>query len=374
MPTTMIITNDFPPRVGGIESFVADIVGLLDHDVVVYTSKAEGSVRADEKLGIEVVRSGSVLLPTPASTREAVTILRRSGASKVVFGAAAPLGLMARSLRAAGAERIVALSHGHETWWASLPGSRWLLRRLADDVDHLATISDFTARRISGALSAEARSRMIRLAPPVDTEAFRPADDLSRRQPGERPRAIAVGRLVLQKGWETLIRAWQVVVDGWPPGQLPPELIVVGDGPQRRRLEALVSQLNLAATVRLVGSLSRDQVGAQLRRADVFALPVRTRLAGLNPEGLGLAFIEAAACGLPVVVGNSGGAPETVRHGLTGFVVDPHDEVQLAARITRLLSDPVLARSMGVAGRRYVAGKFGTEGARDTLRTSLGLN
>ncbi|MBA3528844.1 MAG: glycosyltransferase family 4 protein [Propionibacteriaceae bacterium] len=372
MPTTMIITNDFPPRVGGIESFVADIVGLLDHDVVVYTSQAEGSVSADEKLGFEVVRAGSVLLPTPASTREAVTILRRSGASRVVFGAAAPLALMARSLRSEGAERIVALSHGHETWWASLPGSRWLLRRLADDVDHLATISDFTAGRISGALSAEARSRMIRLAPPVDTEAFRPADTRSRRA-GERPRAIAVGRLVLQKGWETLIRAWLVLVDGWAADQHLPELIVVGDGPQRRRLEALVSQLKLAATVRLVGSLSREQVAAQLRGADVFALPVRTRLAGLNPEGLGLAFIEAAASCLPVIVGNSGGAPETVRHGVTGFVVDPHDERQLAATITRLLTDPALARSMGAAGRRYVEAKFGTEGARNTLRTSLGL-
>ncbi|MET1007781.1 MAG: glycosyltransferase, partial [Propionibacteriaceae bacterium] len=145
MPTTLIITNDFPPRVGGIESFVADVVDLLGRDVVVFTSSTPGSGAADRRLGLEVIRSGSVLLPTPATTRQAIQILRQSGATRVLFGAAAPLGLMAGSLRRAGAERIVAVSHGHETWWATLPGSRSLLRRIGDEVDVLGTISDYTA-------------------------------------------------------------------------------------------------------------------------------------------------------------------------------------------------------------------------------------
>ncbi len=100
---------------------------------------------------------------------------------------------------------------------------------------------------------------------------------------------------------------------------------------------------------------------------------MRTRLAGLNPEGLGLAAVEAAACGLPVVVGRSGGAPETVLPGRTGFVVDPHDPVGLADRLEVLLTDPATGQAMGAAGRRFVAERFGAEPVRRTLRTALDL-
>jgi len=108
-----------------------------------------------------------------------------------------------------------------------------------------------------------------------------------------------------------------------------------------------------------------------LQQADLFALPVRTRLAGLNPEGLGLAALEAAACGLPVIIGDSGGAPETVRHGKSGFVVDPHDSVELAKRITTLLTDRDLARTMGAAGRCLVEETFSSRPARATLQRAL---
>lgn len=369
MPTTLIITNDFPPRTGGIESFVADAVQLLDSDVMVYTSSSPGSARSDRRLGIEVVRDGPVLLPTPATTRRAVALLRRSGATRVLFGAAAPLGLMARHLRRAGATRIVALSHGHETWWASLPGSRSLLHRLADDLDHLTTISHYTEGRIAPALSPAARSRLIRLAPPVDVSLFRPAVPARDR---ERPRLVSVGRLVRQKGFDSLLRSWRWVVEDWPADPLP-ELVLVGDGPRRRSLAAMVADLDLTSTVRMAGAMSRSAVVGELQQADVFALLMRTRLAGLNPEGLGLAAIEAAACGLPVVVGDSGGAPETVQPGRTGFVVDPDDERGVAAHLGQLLRDPGLARTMGALGRAFVTDTFGADHARRVLRTALAL-
>ena len=369
MPTTLIITNDFPPRTGGIESFVADVVTLLDSDVAVYTSSTPGSARSDRMLGIEVVRGGPVLLPTPAATRRAVDLLRSSGATRVLFGAAAPLGLMARSLRRAGAMRIVALSHGHETWWAALPGSRSLLRRLADDVDHLGTISRYTESRIAPALSPAARSRLIRLAPPVDGSLFQPLVPAPARR---RPRVVSVGRLVRQKGFDSLLRAWRWVLEDWPAAPLP-ELVLLGDGPRRRSLAAMVDDLNLGSTVTMAGAMSRSAVVGELQRADVFALLMRTRLAGLYPEGLGLAAIEAAACGLPVVIGDSGGAPETVQPGRTGFVVDPRDERAVAAHLGRLLRDPDLARSMGARGRAFVTDAFGAHRARRVLRTALGL-
>lgn len=368
--TTLIVTNDFPPRVGGIESFVANVVELLDRDVVVLTSAAVGSAASDAALGVPIVRRGPVLLPTPSDTREAVRLLHRSGATRVLFGAAAPLGLMAGALRGAGATRVVALSHGHETWWAALPGSRALLRRIGDDVDHLGTISRYTAGRIAPALSPYARARLVRLPPPVDPAAFCPKPAGARSDAA--PRAIAVARLVRQKGFDTLLHAWQLVLDS-ALGPRRPELVILGDGPQVRSLQRLAARLHLGSTVSWRGAQPRRTVITQLQQADVFALPVRTRLAGLNPEGLGLAALEAAACGLPVIIGRSGGAPETVLEGRTGWVVDPGCPEQLAARLGVALGDRAVAQRMGAAGRRYVSATFGAATVRRTLRAALGL-
>ena len=369
MPT-LVVTNDFPPRIGGIESFVGDVCSLLDDDVVVYASGPAAAAASDADRGFPVIRAGPLLLPTPTVAARAAELVRRHRITRVVFGAAAPLGLLAPAVRAAGAGRIVGLTHGHETWWARLPGARSVLRRIADGCDHLTVISAFTQARIAAALSPRARARLLRLPPPGDTDRFRPAPppDL-----GDRRRVVAVGRFVAQKGLDTLLQAWRRVLDRMPGPAAPPELVLVGDGPERARLEALVVRLGLAAGVRLTGAVPRTQVIVELQRANVFALPMRTRLAGLNPEGLGLAALEAAACGLPVVVGRSGGAPETVVPGRTGFVVSPRDPVELADRLVELLADPVAARAMGTAGRQLVVDRFGLDQARRTLRTALDL-
>ena len=369
MATTLVVTNDFPPRIGGIESFVADLCRLLDSDVVVFTSSAPGAEDYDADLPFTVVRAPGPLLPTRRTGRQATSILRSSGATRVLFGAAAPLALLTPGLRAAGAERVVALTHGHETWWATVPGPRGLLRRIGDSVDHVTVISAFTAARIAPALTAEARARMMRLPPPVDPTAFRPA---AARPAGGRPRCVTVCRLVAQKGPDRLLRAWRLVLNEWPASDLP-RLVVVGDGPQRGRLHNLAARLRLGESVSFRGPLSRTAVAAELQQADVFALPVRTRLGGLNPEGLGLAALEAAASGLPVIVGDSGGAPETVQDGTTGFVVDADDPAAIADRLTRLLWDPAFARRMGSAGRALVQERYGSTAARAILRTALAL-
>jgi phosphatidylinositol alpha-1,6-mannosyltransferase len=151
-----------------------------------------------------------------------------------------------------------------------------------------------------------------------------------------------------------------------------PELIIVGDGPLRARLERNIRKLELSDFTQLLGALPRAGVIKELQRAAVFALPVRTRLAGLNPEGLGLSALEAAACGLPVIVGDSGGAPETVREGETGFVVPSHDHELLAQRLILLFENPSLAQEMGARGRAHVASQFSTEVARARLREMFG--
>jgi phosphatidyl-myo-inositol dimannoside synthase len=122
-----------------------------------------------------------------------------------------------------------------------------------------------------------------------------------------------------------------------------------------------------------MGALPRAGVIGELQQSSVFALPVRTQWSGLNPEGLGLAALEAAACGLPVIVGDSGGAPETVLDGDTGFVVPSLDHRRLADRLSLLLDNPRLAQEMGSRGRRYVRAQFSSESARVRLRDMLNL-
>ena len=288
----------------------------------------------------------------------------------MIFGAAAPLGLLAPSLRRAGARQILGLTHGHETWWARVPVARQMLRRIGNGCDHLTAISAYTEHRIGSTLSPAARLRLRRLAPPVDTDRFRPSQFADDRRT---VRCISVARLIAQKGLMTLLLAWRQVLDRARPGEAPRELIIVGEGPQRPRLERTIRKLDLADSVRLVGAVPRAQVFTHLQQADVFALPVRTRLAGLNPEGLCLAALEAAACGLPVIIGNSGGAPETVCDGSSGFVVPSDDHHLLAARLDQLLDNPALARDMGNRGRSYVTQHFSSDVARATLRTALDL-
>ena len=369
MPSTLIITNDFPPRIGGIESFVSEVCTLLDHDVVVYASASAGAAASDRDRPFPVVRDGPLLLPTPRVAARTAALLAEFGITRVIFGAAAPLGLLAPAMRRAGARQILGLTHGHETWWARVPAARQLLRRIGDSCDHLTTISAYTERRIASVLSSSARRRLLRLAPPVDLERFRPPTTTDVRSSG---RCISVARLISQKGVETLLLAWRAMLDQCRRDGTR-ELVIVGDGPLRPRLERMIAKLQISASVRLLGALASAGVISQLQRSSVFALPVRTRLAGLNPEGLGLASIEAAACGLPVIVGDSGGAPETVRDGETGFVVPSDDHAQLAERLMLLLDNPLLGQQMGARGRVHVAAHFSTDVARVTLREGLGL-
>ncbi|MGI3779646.1 MAG: glycosyltransferase family 4 protein, partial [Janthinobacterium lividum] len=271
----------------------------------------------------------------------------------------------------AGADTVVALTHGHEVWWATLPGARAALLRVGDACDHLTTISDFTARRIAPALSPAARRRLLRLPPPVDVDVFHPAP--GGPSPAGAPTVVAVGRFVAQKGFDVLLRAWPGVVAGLGPARTP-HLVLVGDGPQGPRLRRLTQRLRVGRTVTVPGALPAVAVAERLRSAQVFALPVRTRWAGLNPEGLGLAALEAAACGLPVLVGDSGGARETVLDGVSGRVLPGDDPAAWTRALLALLGDPAAATAAGERGRQHVADRFGPEQARRTLRAALGLD
>lgn len=341
MGRVLVITNDFPPRRGGIESFVFSLcAGIPADQVVVYTARMDGSEAIDSSVGYPVIRDRSrMLLPTLRVGRSVRAVARRHGCDRVVFGAAAPLGLLARGLRADGVRRIVGLTHGHEVWWAKVPVARWMLRRIGDDVDVLTYVSEFCRREISRALSVEAAAKMVRLSPGVDTDRFRPGLDGSalRARLGltaDQPVVLAASRLVARKGHDTLIKAWPSVLER----RSDAVLLIVGDGPYRWRLRRLTAKFELARSVRFVPSVPWEDMPLVYAAADVFALPCRTRLWGLEPEAFGIVFLEAAASGLPVIVGDGGGAPETIVDCDMGYVVDPQDTVELANRVVSALA------------------------------------
>jgi phosphatidyl-myo-inositol dimannoside synthase len=351
---TLVVTNDFPPRQGGIQTFVAALLATRPPDsLVVYASDSPGSAEHDATLPYPVVRAGtSMLLPTPRATREAARLAREHGCDTVFFGAAAPLGLMAPALRRAGVRRLVGATHGHETGWVALPGARQLLRRIATGLDLLTYISEYTHARLAPALGD--RVAMAQLSPGVDVDAFTPDADgtaVRRRHGlGEGPVVVCVSRLVARKGQDVLVAGWPRVLDRHPGARL----LLVGGGPAEGSLRRAVAAAGLEDSVVLTGPVPIGRLPGYYAAGDVFAMPCRTRRAGLDVEGLGMVFLEAAACGRPVVAGTSGGAPEAVRDGSTGHVVDPRSPDAVATAISGLLADPERARAMGAAGRAWV--------------------
>ncbi|MFE1177246.1 glycosyltransferase family 4 protein [Streptomyces sp. NPDC058773] len=367
MQKTLIVTNDFPPRPGGIQAFLHSMALRLDPtQVVVYASTwkrtAEGRAATaafDADQPFPVIRDRTtMLLPTPRVTRRATALLREHGCSSVWFGAAAPLGLMAPALRAAGARRLVATTHGHEAGWAQLPAARQLLRRIGTGTDTLTYLGEYTRSRIAGALTPEAAARMVQLPPGVDEKTFHPGSggDAVRERLGlaGRPVVVCVSRLVPRKGQDTLIEAMPAVLAKVPDAVL----LIVGGGPYEKELRALAREKGVAESVHFTGAVPWEELPAHYGAGDVFAMPCRTRRGGLDVEGLGIVYLEASATGLPVVAGDSGGAPDAVLEGETGWVVPGGSPGPTADRLVTLLRDPALRRRMGERGRAWVEEKW----------------
>jgi phosphatidyl-myo-inositol dimannoside synthase len=351
---TLIVTNDFPPRRGGIQSFVHALATRLPAGMVtVYAPAWNGAAEFDAQQPFPVIRHpGSLMLPVPSVSRRAVAIAREHGCDAVLFGAAAPLGLITPALRRAGVRRVVALTHGHEAGWAALPAARSLLRRIGDEVDVVTYLGEYFRVRLARALSPEAAAKMVRLAPGVDVTFFRPGagGQAVRERLGlaGRPVVACVSRMVPRKGQDTLIKAWPQVRAERPDARL----LLVGDGPYAPALKRLAERLGVAGEIIFTGPVPWPELPGYYDAADVFAMPCRTRRAGLDVEGLGIVYLEASATGLPVIGGDSGGAPDAILDGESGYVV--HDVAGVAARVTELLNDPAKAKAMGEKGLAWV--------------------
>ncbi len=355
---TLVITNDYPPRAGGIQSFVHGLVERQPADsMVVLAPQWHGSEDFDAAQRNPVVRyPHSVMLPTPDVARKAQRIARNFGATRVLFGATAPLGLLAPGLRRHGIERIVGITHGHEAAWASTPGSRSVIRRIGKSTDTITYLGEYTRRLLAQALNARAQRAMRRLVPGVDAQTFNPAqreDAATLRERyglGDRQVIVCVSRLMPRKGQDTLIHALPMIRREVPDAAL----LIVGGGPYRGTLDELVTRTGQHDDVVITGSVSFDELPAHYGAGDVFAMPCRTRNRGWDVEGLGIVYLEASATGLPVVAGDSGGAPDAVVPGETGYVVPGGSPVAVARPLIEILKDPALAAELGAKGREWI--------------------
>jgi phosphatidylinositol alpha-1,6-mannosyltransferase len=369
---TLLVTNDFPPRPGGIQQFVHNLAIRQPSDsLVVYASRWGEWEKFDADQPYPVIREDtSVLLPTPSVARRAAELASTYDCDRVWFGAAAPLGLMAAGLRERGpVRRTVALTHGHEVGWAALPGAKSMLRRIARGADVVTYLGEYTRVRLDRAIGD--LTTLERLPPGVDTEAYTPtvsgqAVRLKYRLVG-RPVIVCVSRLVPRKGQDTLIRALPRIRREVPDAAL----LIVGGGPYRSTLEALAREEGVGQHVVFTGSVSWSDLPAHYAAGDVFAMPCRTRRGGLDVEGLGIVYLEASATGLPVIGGDSGGAPDAVREDETGYVVSGHDLDSLVDRVSMVLGDPALARRLGDAGRAWVEAEWRWENQADRLSALL---
>lgn len=358
MGRTLVITNDFPPRPGGIQTFGYEIVRRFEPDsVTVLTSDWEGAVEFDAAQDFKVIRASTkTLLPSKSTLAMAREIVVSENITRVLFGAAAPLGLLASPLRKLGVKNIVGMTQGHETGWAMTPGTRQALRKIGNNTDYLTYISEYTHQKIAKALSPQAAARMRRIVPGVNITEFSPANSSSgnelRAELGwtDRPVIVCVSRLMARKGQDELIRTLPMVQKTSPMASL----IIVGEGPYRKDLESLIKKFGLEKFVHLTGKVSQSDLSKWYAAGDIFAMPCRTRMGGWDVEGLGIVFLEGSATGLPVVVGDSGGAIDAVLDGETGYLVDGSNTNEIAQRISYLISNPDVAKKMGEAGRNWV--------------------
>jgi phosphatidylinositol alpha-1,6-mannosyltransferase len=358
MTRVLLVTNDFPPRRGGIQSYLEEFVGRLtgmgSDTLTVYAPQWKGADAYDRAAAYQVIRHpGTLMLPGPPVDARMRRLIADHDIDTVWFGAAAPLALLAARARQAGAARVLASTHGHEVGWSMLPVARSALRRIGDTTDVVTFVSRYTRGRIASAFGPDAA--LEHLPPGVDTHRFRPdpgarSELRDRYGLGRRPTVVCVSRLVPRKGQDTLIRALPSIrrrIDG-------AALVIVGGGPYLATLRRLAQRAGVAEQVVFTGGVPAAELPAHHALADVFAMPCRTRGAGLDVEGLGIVFLEASATGVPVVAGRSGGAPETVRDGVTGLVVDGHSVDEVVDAICRILADTDAATRMGAQGRRWV--------------------
>ena len=363
----LVVTNDFPPRVGGVNGYVAELMRRFPPgDVTVLAADWPGAASFDTRYPQRVVRWPARGMYPTAPVRDRVEeLVRETRADIVLFGAAAPLALMGRAIQKRTGVPYATFTHGVEVWAGQFPVTRGLLGSVTRGAALTMAVSEWAMQQLRQVVGPEP---WIELVPPgVDQTWFHPgvpdAEVRARHGLDGDPVVSCVARLTLRKGQDKVIRAMPWILREIPEARF----LVVGSGPDRDRLEGLANRKRVADRVVFAGEVPYEVLPQYFRAGDVFAMPCRTRRGGMDVEGLGIVYLEASATGLPVVAGDSGGAPEAVVEGETGWVVPGRSVTAVAARVSALLADPAAARAAGKKGRAWVEREWRWDGLADRL-------
>ena len=352
--SSLLVTNDFPPKVGGIQSYLWELWRRLPPGrASVLTTPFEGAAAFDDAAPLPITRTREpVLLPAPWMGRRIRRQAKGAGAGLVVLDPALPLGWVGPGLNLP----YAVVLHGAEvTVPAALPGPNRLLGRVVRGASLLVCAGGYPAAQAARCVGGAAHLPPVSIVPPgVDVERFRPLGDVERKEarrrldlPDDAKVVVGVSRLVPRKGFDVLLEASARLADR-VPGLV---VALAGAGRDRARLEREARRSG--APVRFLGRVADADLPRLIGCADAFAMCCRDRWFGLEQEGFGIVFLEAAACGVPVLAGLSGGAAEAVIDGVTGLVCDrPADAAAVAATLLPLLADPALARRLGAAARQ----------------------
>jgi phosphatidylinositol alpha-1,6-mannosyltransferase len=375
--THLLVTNDFPPKVGGIQAYLWELWRRLDPSTfAVLTASSHpdaATFDADQATrGIRIERvSSAVLLPTPSVIRRIRATAERVGADLVVLDPAVPLGLVGPRL----GMPYAVLLHGAEVAIPGrLPVSRSALAHVIRGAALVVSAGGYPAAEARRAVRGKGMPPVVEIPPGVDLERFTPMDADQRLGarvdlglPVDGPLVVSVSRLVPRKGMDVLVDASVELARRFPGLTVA----IAGRGRDAERLAGRVAEAG--APVRLLGGLSDEDLPRLVGAADVFAMLCRNRWLGLEQEGFGIVFLEAAAAAVPQVAGASGGADEAVEDGVTGVVVRrPTEAGDVARAIGRLLDDPVTARRMGEAARHRAEASFDYDLLAPRLASSLG--
>jgi phosphatidyl-myo-inositol dimannoside synthase len=360
---SLLVTNDFPPKLGGIQSYLYELFRRLP-DATVLTTPYEGAAAFDvaQRFRVERVKQ-PVLLPHPRLAARIDALAREVGAATIFVDPMLPLGVVGRSLRAA---PHLVIAHGAEiTLPGRIPGPNLAARSVLRAADGVIAAGEYPAREVLRAAGRPVRGLVV--PPGVDVDRFQPLDAAARaatrRRFGldpNRPLVLGTSRLVPRKGFD-------VVIDALAGLDASVQFAIAGAGRDRGRLEARVTRRGLGGRVRFLGRVPDADLPSLYASADVFAMACRDRWLGLEAEGFGIVFLEAAACGVPAVAGRSGGSHEAVIDGETGFVIDPRSVAEVRRAMLRLLGDESTRGRFGAAARARAVADF----SYDTLAARL---
>lgn len=385
---TLVLTNDFPPRGGGIETFIHELLRRQDPTSIAVlaasaASRSDGVTPAevmahDSAAGYPIVRLRAGMWPTRTVARTAVSVAAELGCDRVWLPSSAPHGLLVPMLQRRGLPVVVATTHGAEAGMAPYPGGRTILRAAAQ-AQVLTYLGSWTRSQVQRALrGSRDAERWARLAPGVDVQTWQRTDELNeraleirmRRGLLNRPVVACVSRLVARKGQDRLISAWPEVLKRFPDAVL----LIVGTGPLAQKLRAQAH--DLGDSVHFTGRVPYSELPAYTAVADVCALPARARLAGLDVEGLGIVLLEAAALGIPTIASATGGVPDALLPDETGLLLpatasEKQQVNQLADAVVTLLADPAMRARFGAAGFEWVRRTWSWDVPAATLATLL---